>query len=147
MDHFNEEEKVVPTLWCSLFDKSSKTCRTCCWSISNTAGPKTPLGNIVRILAISDDLECTIKSRNELPANLRRNLEGAPARTFGQKREELADWLNDSTMDEKLLQVEPVRIGDDKCLTHRPERLSIGVPSSEQPPSREKGLREQASAC
>ena len=64
-----------------------------------------------------------------------------------KKREELADWLNDSTMDEKLLQVEPVRIGDDKCLTHRPKRLSIGVPSSEQPPSREKGLRGQASAC
>ena len=82
-----------------------------------------------------------------------RNLAWARAPTFDRKREELADWLNDSTMDEQLPQVERVRIRDHKCLTHRPERLLIGVLPWEQPPSRcpfseqEKRLRGQAPAC
>ena len=74
MDHFNEEEKVVPTLWCSLFDESSKTCRRYCSSISNPARPETPREDVARILAIGHDRDRTIKCRKELTANALRCL-------------------------------------------------------------------------
>jgi hypothetical protein len=74
MDHFNEQKKAVATLVCSLFNESSKTCRNGCWAISNTAGPKAWREYVGRILAIGHDLDRTIKSRNELEANVLRRL-------------------------------------------------------------------------
>jgi hypothetical protein len=85
MEHFNEEKKAVATLSCSLFNEPSKICRNWCWSIFNAADPKTCRKYVGRILAISHGLDRTVKFRNELRANVLRNLAWGRATTFDWK--------------------------------------------------------------
>ena len=70
MDHFNEEEKAVATLLCSLFNELSKICRICCWSISNAAGPRRRGSTLVELSRSVAIVNRTIKSPNELRAKM-----------------------------------------------------------------------------